>query len=477
MTDIDRATVATFDAAQIPQALRSRGYSDRWNRLIELAGDDAAGLLKLVCRVAPPERIFELHDLECEQAERGAGFLGMLPDQVPSNLGVPHDLEASLDVALQLAEIRSANLAALAETMPQYPLFFAGNEFDPRSIGDAPADWRLDIDVSGIRAALDFFDAAEPDTDAATRIAQMPAFAEMMRHRRSLGYVPEPLIDKDGLAWCLARAASHDPIDSLWKWLHPQNLFDLSDLYAHRAAYRCLIDRLVQDDALARYILGRIAPYAPSDVAFEDRLSFAVGWGIRGWATQATGGMNIEHAKDHFEQMLPTLVHETFHRLQLTIARANPEIKEYGFDRITSYPFDSRADRRLYGALCYVMLEGSATYVAAPEPSHSWRENAKAGLRLLELIRGIPPSPDEDDKADALLNDGLRSNGPFYGLGALLSDAIVKDGGPSSLGVALHRGAPSFTECGLALLDPSLVPGQALASHLARLHTVVAPET
>ena len=105
---MDRATVAQFDVDKIPQALESRGWGDRWNRLIELSGDDAVHLLKLVCDVTPPERICELRDLEAGQARRGAGFLDMLPDQVPDDLGVPNDLETSLDVAIRLSAIRAA---------------------------------------------------------------------------------------------------------------------------------------------------------------------------------------------------------------------------------------------------------------------------------------------------------------------------------------------------------------------------------
>ncbi len=471
---MDRTVIAALDEEGIEESLKAGGFGDGWARLAELAGDDAAHLLKLVCQLAPPERISELRDLETEQCKRGAGFLGMLPDQIPDGLDVPGDLEASLGTAIQLARVRDANLAALAETMPDYPLVFAGNTFEPAPRNAVPTSWRLDIDASAIRAALDLLDADEPDAESAASIAAMPAFVEMMRHRRDLGYVPEPLIDEDGLAWCLVHAASGDPIDELWKWLHPQNLFDLSDLYAHRTEYRRLIDGLLQDDGLANHILDRIAPYAPDGVAFQDRLSFAVGWGIRGWATQATGGMNIEHAKDDFDRMLLTLVHETFHRLQTAIALSNPEIEDLGFDRITSYPFESEVDCLLYRALCYVMLEGSATYVQAPRFSASWEVDTKAGLDLLERIRAIDPSLDPSDACDELLNEGLRSNGPFYGFGALLSHAIVEDGGPSQLGVALQRGAPSFVEHGIASLGRPLVAlPEDLAARIAHLRAAV----
>jgi len=459
---MDRSSVAGLDRDRIAQVLTDSEVADRWNRLTEIAGDDAAMLLQLVCQLTPPERISELHDLETGQTERGAGFLGMLPDQIPEDLDVPSNLEASLDVAIRLAEIRVANLEALASTMPQYELAFSGGALDLQQTAGVPPDWKLDIDVDGIRATLDFFASKDPSIEAARSIAKMPAFLQMMRHRRELGYVPEPLIDEEGLAWCLVHAASDDPIDEIWQWLHPQNLFDLSDLHANRAEYRQLIDRLAEGGALADYILGAIAPFVPPNVRFEDTFSFAVGWGIRGWATEETGGMNIEHAKDNFADMLPTLVHETFHRLQAVAARANPEIEGVDFDRITSYPFESAADCRLYQALCYIMLEGSATYVASPELEESWIEDAKAGVELLQRIEDVDPAEGEEDESDELLNEGLRSNGPFYGFGALLSRALVSNGGPSSLGAALQQGAPFFTNQGLALLGgaaPTLPEG------------------
>lgn len=466
---MDRASLIELDATTMSHALEKSEHCEQWRCLVEIAGDSAAYALGLVCRVIP-ERITELQSLEAEQAEQGASFLGMLPDQIPDDLPVPSDLATSLDVALRLSEIRAKNLDALAETMPDYPLTFAGNAFDPEPVGDIPEGWKLAIDVDGISAILDLFDASETDAKDPVAIARMPAFVEMMRHRKELGYVPEPLIDVDGFAWCLMHATSCDPVDELWKWLHPHNFFDLSDLHTNRAEYRRLIDQLVEDGVLATYILGRIAPYAPAEDVFRDRLSFAVGWGIRGWATQATGGINIEHAKDNFAQMLPTLIHETFHRFQAQTALGNPQIEELGFDRITSYPFESPGDCRIYQALCYIMLEGSATYVASSKPSQAWREDAKVGLQLLEQIREIDDPAGEDDRFDELTSEGLRSNGPFYGFGALLSHKIVEDSGTSSLGDALSRGAPSFIESGLALLsDDPLAPSDPLTAQIARL--------
>lgn len=415
--------------------------------------------------------------MESHQAEVGAGFLGMLPDQISDDLPVPNDVATTLALAQQLAEIRKKNIEAVEKAMPQYPLVFTGQDFDAAPSGDVPATWNLTIDVDGILSALDAFDAGGLDHDAALAIANMPAFAEMMRHRCELGYVPEPLIDADGLAWCLMHAASDDPIDVLWKWLHPQNLFDLSDLHAHRAEYRRLMDQMIDGDALAEAILSRMAPYAPPSIRFEDRLAFAVGWGIRGWATEASGGLNIEHVKDDVAHLLETLVHETYHRLQAHVALAHRAIDTIGFERITSYPFEQATDARLYRALAYVMLEGSATYVAAATgPSAvnvaAWDHDVAPGIDLIDRIFALPSDAD-DEALDSLLNEGLRSNGPFYGLGARLSANLVADRGPQALGVALTRGAPAFVLWGLGCGDSPLTLSSPVLEHIERLNRLV----
>jgi hypothetical protein len=450
---MDRAAVVRLDTEEITRTLENSALRDSWQQLVDLLGDESIPLLKLVCSVEPTEDISKLRKLEMEQANHGAGFLGMLPAQIPADLGVPIDLKASLDLAMTLAEIRAANLRAISETMPQYAMSFAGGDISLEASSVVPTEWKLDIDASGIRAVLGFFASNSTDEQAALTIARMPAFTEMMRHRCDLGYVPEPLINAKDFAWCLTHAASTDPIDQIWKWLHPQNLFDLSDLYANRDQYCRLLNRLEGDGRLEQYILGEIAQYAPDDTVFQDRLAFAVGWGIRGWATVTTGGINVEHVKDNWCDMLPTLVHETFHRLQTSIAQTDPTIDEPGFEQITSYPLNKLVDRRLYRALSYIMLEGSATYVATQKWIESWIDDAKEGLQILKPLYKGKSADLENNAYDELLSKGLRSNGPFYGFGALLSHAIVKVGGRSSLGVALRSGAPSFFLLALNQLD------------------------
>ncbi len=471
---MERQTIANLTRLDLENTLKGGPFSSQWDWLCQEVGQDAARLLQLACSVTPSTALVQLAGLETEQSEVGAGFLGMLPSQIPDDLVVPNDLASSVAFAIQLAHIRNANLNALIEAMPQYALSFKGDPFVDSMDVWVPDGWELAVDFSAIRAILNYFSSDHPTWESALQIAGMTALQEMMKHRRDLGYVPEPLIDTHGLAWCLQHAASREPVDELWKWLHPQNLFDLSDLYTHREGYRAFIHHLEGNRALAKAILGRIAPFAPSDIIFCDQLSFAVGWGIRGWATTSTGGVNIEHLKDNYAKLVPTLIHETFHRLQTQLALANPNCDDPGFERVTSYPFPDRADRQLYQALCYIMLEGSATYVASTETGASWQKDADDGLDILRRIRELDDSQG-DDACDSLISEGLRSNGPFYGFGALLSQAIVEQDGEKALGASLQAGAPTFMMHGFKLLRAGrLAPSAELQEQIRVLDQVIA---
>ena len=471
---MNREEITRWDATRLRENMESGPWQTKWASLRHLVPDEPEWILKQICSLDPPKRINDLHVLETEQKTCGAGFYGMLPDQVPDELTVPNCVEAALDAAIQLAHVRESNLRAIREHVSQYPLHFSGTHYSPSVLQDVPTGWSLDVDVSGIQAILDAFDAGELQPDDALRIAQMSTFGEMLTHRRELGYIPEPLIDEEGFAWCLTHAASPDPVDQIWKWIHPHNLFDLSDLYTHRAEYQRLIDILSGKRGLASWVLPRLAPFAPTGVDFRDRFAFTVGWGIRGWATQKMGGLNIEHVKDDWDLLVPTLVHETYHRLQTKIAFANPDIDEEGFDRITSLPASVSVNRPLYQALAYIMLEGSATYVASAESSPAWETDATSGIALLEKLCALDDSEEAREASDALLNEGLKSNGPFYGFGALFSHAIVSQGETSHLSDALTRGAPFFVRQGLRLLQaPDLQPSERLRSSIESLSDAV----
>lgn len=428
------------------------GKAEVWEELTDTLDEGTLNeLLRCLVQLDPPDRIHELRALEKTQEELGAGFYGMLPQQIDEDLPSPSDESGLFATALALAKIRTANLAALESTFAAYSPSFSGQPFPVLEGFEKPKNWQLTIDVLGMKALVRALANPETTIEDAGAIASQSAFAQMMIHRRELGYVPEPLIDADGLAWCIQHAASDDPIDRLWRWLHPHNFFDLSDVRGNLEQYAQLVEALDEHcGELEARILGQIGIHVPADVDFVDNLAFAIGWAINGWATRTTGGINLEYFKDDFDRMLTTLTHETFHRLQLTLCPADPANEGDDFDRITNYALGDPCDESLYRVLSYVALEGSATYIGEGELNPAWEEATKPALELLSKILGAVNS-DALEEIDGLLTEGLKSNGPFYGFGALLSDEIVKAEGPQALGLALRLGAPHFIQKGLSL--------------------------
>ena len=420
----------------------------------KLTLDDARDLLRQLVRLDPPERVRELSTYHRWQEELGGGFHGMLPEQlVDAELTVPDHLPGALSAASQLVEIRAANEAALGEINPSYTLSFTGEAFPALDPAPHPDGWAMTFDLSGLRALLNFLQRDNPTFARAREIAAMEPFQEMMTHRRNLGYIPEPLVDTDGLAAFIQHAASDDPLDRIWAWLSTQNFFDLADLAQHRDDYERLIDEIESHaSTIEAHILGTIAPYASDSMRaseFRDRISFTVGWGIAGWATATSAGVNIEPFKDDYERLLTTLAHESVHRWQLWIGRPDGA-RASSFEDLTEFPFADERDRSFYTILSYIMLEGTATHIAPSHAPEDRRASIDRGTELLgECHRAIYEAGDSD-QADELANEGLRSNGPFYWLGEALTRAIVEADGPATIGEMLERGAPAFVRRALS---------------------------
>ena len=440
--------------SDLRQAAERQGPSDAARKLErQLSIEDAQFVLRQLARIDPLERIHELSTYHRWQEELGGSFHGMLPEQlVDAELPVPGDLPQALNTASQLAEVRAANEAALREINPSYALSFTGQAFPELDPVPHPDGWAMTLDVSGLRALLNFLQRDNPTFARAREIAAMEPFQEMMTHRRDLGYIPEPLIDTDGLATFIQHAAGDDPLDRIWMWLNTQNFFDLADIAQHRDDYERLIEQLESHaPAIEAHILGTIAPHAPEFMKgseFRDRVSFTVGWGIAGWATARTAGINIEHFKDDYGKLLTTLAHESVHRWHLWIGRPDGR-RATSFEDLTEFPFEHERDRSFYAILSYIMLEGTATHVAPSHAPEDRRASIEQGAELLvECHRAVYEDADSA-KADGLTNEGLRSNGPFYWLGEALARAIVEADGPTEIGETLRRGAPGFVRRGL----------------------------
>lgn len=438
------------------------------DRLVSSAEKDF--LLAELARIQPPERIRELAGYGTRQSELGGGFYGMLPDQLadPDSIPVPVDEAGRLAAALCLARQRQENVAAMVGLNPDYASSFGGGSLarflaEEGSNGEIPATLGLTLDAS----ALEGFFAARADGEItaaeAAELAELPGNQAMLRHRRDLGYVPEPLPDTDSLARMIMMAGSADPLDRLWCWLNSQNAFDYADLFQNAEGYEKLLTELeAEGDALVEAVLGRVAAHAPEGVRLETTFAMTVGWAIRGWATPEMAGLNVEQVKDDWPFLMGTMTEETYHRLQLELFPSpdGQPAREFA-DLVAADTGDPRHDR-LFEIVAYTVAEGAANLVRGPYADPGLSAKAPAGAALMDrFVRSVVADGDLKS-ADALINEGLQGNGPLYGLGWKLASLIAEHEGARAVGEYQQRGPVAFFLRGADLAaengDPLLTP-------------------
>jgi hypothetical protein len=377
---------------------------------------------------------------------------------------VPDDFATLIESALALALIRKNNIEIISNPNFNYPLKFSGKEFKLPAEYELPANWNLQFDFGFLDSLLNFFDRDEITLKQAETAASNPAVIEMLKHRRSLGYIPEPLPDTTDMARFIFHSASKKPADMIWKWLNPWNDFCMADIFMNRKDYAELLNVLRSNQAeMESYILGRIHNFAPVDLDFSDQISFVVNWGIRSWATEKGLGTNIVQFKDDYPAMFRSLTHETFHRLQLRICpvdTAHLAGMNTGFDDLVYYDFPSTEDREFYEAITYIMLEGSATFAGGVDSTWNKMRQMQTGMTLLDQLYTAIYVNDDIGKSEELLNQGLKSNGPFYGLGYYMSEEIVKHSGKEELGKLLQKGSPAFFQY-YQNISPKLITAKA----------------
>ncbi|MFO7607623.1 MAG: hypothetical protein R6X35_00310 [Candidatus Krumholzibacteriia bacterium] len=439
------------------------------------APDDETWLRARLAELDSPARLRELTAWPAWQAARGGGFLGLVPE-FPS---VPDSVPVAPEEAIPwLIARREANLAAIAAAAPQYPLRHAGRPL-PAWSGRAPDGWSLVLDLSVPRAFLDALADGHVSADEAAAIAALPANREMLAHRDALAYLPEPHPDVTDVAELMARVGAGDPLARIWCWLSPWNGFGYADLVLHADAYRAQLDELAtRREALTGEAISRVAALAPDDVTFGDRFALTVGWGIRGWATPAMGGLNLEHVKDDWDLLLGTLTEETFHRLQLVLVPTRDGGRAGSYEELATADTGDPALDKLHELLAYTVLEGTANLARGDLVADQVKDGAAAGAALLQRFVAEVVAAGDVDAADGLIDEGLRGNGPLYGLGWHLARELAAAEGPRAVGARLRQGPVAFVVAAAAadrerLLGPAVLaavralPGRGAAGQAA----------
>ncbi|MEJ2635195.1 MAG: hypothetical protein P8184_07865 [Calditrichia bacterium] len=413
-----------------------------------LSIDDARFLLREISELHNPAQIKNLYGIQHLQKKLGGDFYGVIPDQLDTadTIPVPDNFGSLIRSALFLAQKRAGTLAAIEKT--PYPLNFKNGDFPEMEAVQSPASMKLELDLSGMEALLKVFQKDTVQFEEAMRIAGLPVFTEMLKHRRNLGYIPEPIANEESLARFIQYSVSRKPLAMIWKWMNPWNYFNLADISLNLEKYEKTINSLQKHkQQIENEVMGRIALFAPDSIQFQEQFGIGVNWGIRGWAAEKTSGMNIVYFKDDYSRMLQTITHEIYHRLQLREYPVDDSLKEKSprtFEDLYAYRFPGKKDRRFYQTLTLIYLEGSASYVGGIDSSRNVVQHAAEGMNLLnEIYRQIYVKNDFD-AAERLENQGLRSNGPFYDLGYFMTEKIVAAGGTKKMGNLLRRGSMEF---------------------------------
>lgn len=131
---------------------------------------------------------------------------------------------------------------------------------------------------------------------------------------------------------------------------------------------------------------------------------------------------------------------------------------------------------KLYEALLYTVLEGSANLVATPAPGVDDAGKARAGAELFDQFVHEVVDKGMIDKADELVGQGLRNNGPMYALGFSMAVIVEHHDGASAIGNLLQHGPVALAQRAIELAanDGVELVGADTRASVARLADVLA---
>lgn len=414
----------------------------------QLSIEEARSLFHDLSSLNNPEDILQLYAIQAIQDSLGGSFYGLAPafSRKTDSIPIPFDFDNLISAGLYLAKFRARSYQAIVKT--GYPLDFTHEKLMLPLRKDNSPHISLVFDMSPVKQTLDAFTKNHLTLKQTNEISHLEGFKEMLAHRCNLGYIPEPLPTEKSLAQFILYASSDEPLNRLWKWLSPWNYFNLSDLYLNQIQYQNIIKVLEKkDNEIGNLISTKIDPFVPKDFKYKDTLSIAVNWGIRSWATDKTLGTNIVQFKDNYTLLIQTLSHETFHKIQLKLCPTSPLASKKdnkSFEDIVNYSFADKKDEKFYQILSYIFLEGTATFIGGINASENLEVDAEKGVDLLKKIYTEIYYNNNLEAVDALLNTGLKSNGPFYSLGYELTEEILRHSDSDVIRNLLKNGTLEF---------------------------------
>jgi hypothetical protein len=172
------------------------------------------------------------------------------------------------------------------------------------------------------------------------------------------------------------------------------------------------------------------------------------------------------------------MTEEVYHRVQMRMAPTRSGEPAHDFEDL-ALELDDPGLSKLYEALLYTVLEGTANLVATPATGVDDEQQVRAGAELLNRFVDEVVKQGRIDNADALINQGLKNNGPLYALGYRLAAIVERHDGPAAIGTLLQQGPVAFTRRALELAarDGSTPVGSDTVAAVARLEHAMTPSS
>ena len=417
-------------------------------------------VLQEIDSLADPKDVQKLREIQTIQEAKGGGFFGLIPPILPDDyiIPAPTDPEHIIEFLNFFANTQKQVLQYVPQS--SFSLEFEEDpikifNFEGKSSYEPSPNFKIILELDLIEQILSLFNNPTRKNQLLPKILNNPIVHELIQHRNGLGYVPGPEFCPEFYSYHLENAIIDDPILNLWKMLHPWNFFDFADLWNHLEEYNQLYSTLRANKAQFENIISaRLGNFIPPSMQLTERVAFSVEWAIRGWATSKYAGLNIEYMKNNYSEIIKTINHEVFHRIQVHLLPKPKSLissqNDLSFDMLFDFTDLDPKEAKFYETLGYIFLEGTATYIGGDLPPSSTQndyEKIIKGLNLLDeimqkLYEQKTQSNDEFnfDEIDRLMGQGLISNGPFYSLGNYMTEHLVSLHGIKVIKDALKLG-------------------------------------
>jgi hypothetical protein len=302
---------------------------------------------------------------------------------------------------------------------------------------------KLSFDYQPAQVLLDIIGSEKNNYNNIAKKISLHQFDMLIGHHNQSFYT-NPLT-KDQLITCLLIANSNKPLDVLYRYMNPDGLLYFTDVKDNFEFYKQQLKDLKQyEKEITGYINASISPLLPINTAFSRKISFFYINGSDGWQNNGVAAVDLNYYKDDYTNLLPLMVHETYHAGQSAVA-INDTIER------------SESVQTFVDAIHYLFLEGTASYVYPPAPKTptAYAAAVKKGTELLEDVFQNTIINYNAQKAQEIADDGIQGGGPFYYLGAEMTKVIVANLGKEKLASIIPYGGITFFKTYLEAVNKS----------------------